>query len=175
MFAEVVFALPFRKAFTYEIPSELKKFVKEGVRVVAPFGKRTLTGFVVKVSKTTQVQEEIKQIREVLDDEPIFNKTLLKFYEWISEYYLCSLGEALKLLVPHGTEVESKRKISIDKNFVQQLIQKEKKTSTLRYKILQELSTREQITFSALQKAVGKKKYLFPHQKPGRRRRSYNN
>uniref|UniRef100_A0A7V2ZI04 Replication restart protein PriA n=1 Tax=Ignavibacterium album TaxID=591197 RepID=A0A7V2ZI04_9BACT len=157
MFAEVVFALPFRKAFTYEIPAELKKFVKEGVRVVAPFGKRTLTGFVIKVSRTTQVKDEIKQIREVLDDEPIFNKTLLKFYEWISEYYLCSLGEALKLLVPHGTEVESKRKISIDKQFVLQLLQKESKKTTLRYKILQELSTREQITFSALQKAVGKK------------------
>lgn len=157
MFTEVVFALPFRKSFTYEIPAELKKFVKEGVRVVAPFGKRTLTGFVVKVTKTTQVKEEIKQIREVLDDEPIFNKSLLKFYEWIAEYYLCSLGEALKLLVPHGTEVESKRKISIDKQFVLQLLQKEKKNSTLRYKILQELSAREQITFSALQKAVGKK------------------
>lgn len=157
MFAEVVFALPFRKAFTYEIPAELKKFVKEGVRVVAPFGKRTLTGFVIKVSRTTQVKDEIKQIREVLDDEPIFNKTLLKFYEWISEYYICSLGEALKLLVPHGTEVESKRKISIDKQFVSQLLQKEGKKTTVRYKILQELSTREQITFSALQKAVGKK------------------
>ncbi len=157
MFAEVVFALPFRKSFTYQIPAELKKFVKEGVRVVAPFGKRTLTGFVIKVSKTTQVQEEIKEIREVLDDEPIFNKTLLKFYEWIAEYYLCSLGEALKLLVPHGTEVESKRKISVDKNFVNQLLQKEKKKTTLRYTILQELSNREQITFSALQKAVGKK------------------
>lgn len=157
MFAEVVFALPFRKSFTYEIPSELKKFVKEGVRVVAPFGKRTLTGFVIKVTKTTNVKESIKPIREVLDDEPIFNKTTLKFYEWLSEYYLCSLGEALKLLVPHGTEVESKRKIAIDKNYVVQLLQREEKKNTLRYKILSELSTREQITFASLQKVVGKK------------------
>ncbi|MEJ5261179.1 MAG: primosomal protein N' [Ignavibacterium sp.] len=157
MFAEVVFALPFRKSFTYEIPTELKKFVKEGVRVVAPFGKRTLTGFVIKVTKTTNVKESIKPIREVLDDEPIFNKTTLKFYEWLSEYYLCSLGEALKLLVPHGTEVESKRKIAIDKNYVVQLLLREQKKNTLRYKILSELSTREQITFASLQKAVGKK------------------
>lgn len=157
MFAEVVFALPFRKSFTYEIPSELKKFVKEGVRVVAPFGKRTLTGFVIKVTKTTNVKESIKPIREVLDDEPVFNKTTLKFYEWISEYYLCSLGEALKLLVPHGTEVESRRKIAIDKNYIVQLLQREQKKNTLRYKILSELSTREQITFASLQKAVGKK------------------
>lgn len=157
MFAEVVFALPFRKAFTYEIPSELKKFVKEGVRVVAPFGKRTLTGFVIKLTKTTQVQDSIKPIREVLDDEPIFNKTTLKFYQWLAEYYLCSLGEALKLLVPHGTEVESKRRIEVDKNFVFQLLQKEQKRNTVRFKILFELSSRDQITFSALQKAVGKK------------------
>ncbi|MGQ9798428.1 MAG: primosomal protein N' [Ignavibacterium sp.] len=157
MFAEVVFALPFRKAFTYEIPSELKKFVKEGVRVVAPFGKRTLTGFVIKLTKTTQIQDSIKPIREVLDDEPIFNKTTLKFYQWLSEYYLCSLGEALKLLVPHGTEVESKRKIEVDKNFVLQLLQKEQKKNTVRFKILSELSSRDQITFAALQKAVGKK------------------
>lgn len=157
MFAEVVFALPFRKSFTYEIPSELKKFVKEGVRVVAPFGKRTLTGFVIKVTKTTNVKESIKPIREVLDDEPVFNKTTLKFYEWLSEYYLCSLGEALKLLVPHGTEVESRRKIAIDKNYIVQLLQREQKKNTLRYKILSELSTREQITFASLQKAVGKK------------------
>ncbi|WP_337866699.1 primosomal protein N' [Ignavibacterium sp.] len=157
MFAEVVFALPFRKSFTYEIPSELKKFVKEGVRVVAPFGKRTLTGFVIQVTKTTNVKESIKPIREVLDDDPIFNKTNLKFYEWLSEYYLCSLGEALKLLVPHGTEVESKRKIAIDKNYIVQLLQREQKKNTLRYKILSELSTREQITFASLQKAVGKK------------------
>ncbi|WP_337873306.1 primosomal protein N' [Ignavibacterium sp.] len=157
MFAEVVFALPFRKSFTYEIPSELIKFVKEGVRVVAPFGKRTLTGFVIQVTKTTNVKESIKPIREVLDDDPIFNKTNLKFYEWLSEYYLCSLGEALKLLVPHGTEVESKRKIAIDKNYIVQLLQREQKKNTLRYKILSELSTRVQITFASLQKAVGKK------------------
>ncbi len=82
MFCQVVFPLPFRKAFTYSIPDELTDSVKVGVRVVAPFGKRVLTGFVIAVSKTAEIKEKIKPIRDVLDEKPIFDKTALKFYEW---------------------------------------------------------------------------------------------
>ena len=46
-YAQVVFPLPFRNAFTYLIPDEFTESVKVGVRVVVPFGKRVLTGFVV--------------------------------------------------------------------------------------------------------------------------------
>ena len=83
MFAQVVFPLSFRNSFTYSIPKEHLEFVHVGVRVVVPFGKRTLTGFVVDVSEITDIQERIKPIRDVLDDAPIFDKYSLKFYEWI--------------------------------------------------------------------------------------------
>ena len=88
MFVEVVFPLPFRNAFTYEVPKEMEQSIQIGVRVVVPFGKRTLTGFVINTLSTTNVEEKIKQIDDVLDDTPIFNKSSLKFYEWISDYYL---------------------------------------------------------------------------------------
>ncbi len=111
MFAQVVFPLPFRNSFTYSIPVEHLELVNVGVRVVVPFGKRTLTGFVVAISETTDIAEKIKPIRDVLDEAPIFDKASLKFYEWISSYYISSLGEALRNSVPYGLEVESKRKI----------------------------------------------------------------
>ena len=158
MFVEIVFPLPFRKAFTYSIPKDLHEFAKVGIRAVAPFGKRTLTGFIINLTETTSLKkEEIKPITDVLDDKPIFTDKTLKFYEWLSDYYLCSLGEALKLLVPQGTEVETKRKIVVDKNFVKELLQKEKKKDSLKFKILLELSKREELAFSTLQKAVKKK------------------
>ena len=158
MFVEVVFPLPFRKAFTYSVPKDLQDFAKVGVRSVAPFGKRTLTGFIINLPTTISLKkDEVKPISDILDDKPIFTNKTLKFYEWLSEYYLCSLGEALKLVTPHGTEVESKRKIIVDKNFVSELIQKEKKKDSLKFKILLELSKREELSFSALQKAVKKK------------------
>lgn len=157
MFVELVFPLPFRNTFTYSVPKELQPFTKTGVRAVAPFGKRTLTGFVIKTSSKTDVKEEIKPINDIIDSTPIFSNKSLKFYEWLSEYYLSSLGEALKLAVPYGTDIESKRKIVIDKNFCEKLLEKEKGKITLKVKILSELKDRDEINFSYLQKLVRKK------------------
>ncbi len=158
MFVEVVFPLPFRKAFTYSVPKELQEFSKVGVRAVAPFGKRTLTGFIINIPSTISLKkDEVKPITDILDDKPIFTNKTLKFYEWISEYYLCSLGEALKLLVPQGTDVETKRKIIVDKDFISDLLVKEKKKDSIKFKILYELSKRDELNFSLLQKVVKKK------------------
>ncbi len=71
MYAEIVFPLPFRKAFTYRIPNELEKQTKVGVRAVAPFGKRTLTGFIINKSKTTDVKDDLKLIIDIIDEKPI--------------------------------------------------------------------------------------------------------
>ena len=157
MYVEVVFPLPFRKTFTYKVPDELKAFVKFGVRAVAPFGKRTLTGFVINTSSKTSVKEEIKHIIDILDEIPIIDELTLKFYQWISDYYLSSPGEALRLAVPQGTEVESKRIIQIDPEFAGQLLSKEKDKSSVRSKILNELGQRTKISHSHLKKLVGSK------------------
>ena len=157
MFAQVVFPLPFRNSFTYTVPSEFLDLVQVGIRVVVPFGKRTLTGFVVDLTKTTKVKEKIKPIRDVLDDKPIFDKNSLKFYQWVSDYYISSLGEALRNAVPYGLEVESKRKIVSDVDICFELYKKEKNKKSTRAKILDILSQEETIKISQLQKLIKKK------------------
>lgn len=157
MYVEVVFPLPFRKTFTYKVPEELEPVAIMGVRAVAPFGKRTLTGFIVNTSLKTSVKEKIKSIYDILDDSPIIDELSLKFYEWLSDYYLSSLGEALRLAVPLGTDVASKRKILIDPEYCEKLLSEEKKKTSVRAKILKELTSRAQITQSHLSKLVGKK------------------
>ena len=157
MFAEIVFPLPFRNTFTYSVPAELEHYTQIGVRAVAPFGKRTLTGFVVNTSKKTNVKEEIKPLSDILDNEPIFDKKSLKFYEWVSDYYLSSLGEALKLAVPYGSDIESKRKIIVDREFCAELLSKEKNKDSVKGKILEALSEKDEINFSYLQKILKKK------------------
>ncbi len=157
MYVEVVFPLPFRKAFTYGVPEELESNTVFGVRAIAPFGSRTLTGFIVNSSDITSVKEKIKPISDILDEVPIINQMSLKFYQWLAEYYLCSLGEALRLAVPHGSAVESKRKIQIDPDFSEELLSREKNKSSIKAKILTELTKHVQINQSYLQKLVGRK------------------
>jgi len=157
MFVEVVFPLPFRKAFTYKVPTDLEPDIQLHRRVSVPFGKRILTGVIVNTAKTTNIKEEIKEVIDVLDIHPIFDKFSLKFYNWISEYYISSLGEALKLGFPYGADVESKKKIIVHHDVCETLINKEKGKDSLKEKILLEIITRKEISFSYLQKLVGKK------------------
>jgi len=157
MFAEIVFPLPFRNTFTYSVPKELEPFTQTGVRAVVPFGKRTLTGFIIKTSDKTKVKEKIKAISDILDDKPIFDKKALKFYEWVSDYYLSSLGEALKLGVPYGSDIETKKRIIIDKKLCEDILQKERNKNSVKAKILKSLGEREEINFSYLQSLVKRK------------------
>jgi primosomal protein N' (replication factor Y) len=163
MFVEIVFALPFRNTFTYSVPEEFTSLAKTGVRAVAPFGKRILTGFIVKVSAAVTIKEKdglpvskIKSVSDILDEKPILSRKSLKFYEWLSDYYISSFGEALKLAAPAGVDIESRRKIIIDGDFCEKLLLKERK-NTLKYKILEVICDREEINFNYLQKVVGKK------------------
>ncbi|MBK7980425.1 MAG: primosomal protein N' [Ignavibacteriae bacterium] len=157
MFAEIVFPLPFRNSFTYSIPEEFEENVQIGVRVVASFGKRTLTGFVIKLKQSSDIKEKIKPIKDVLDNQSIFSEKSLQFYEWISDYYLCSLGEALKNSVPYGLEVESKKTIIADAVFCKELLGKEKNIKSTKSKLLQILSEKESFKIGYLQKTVKKK------------------
>jgi len=92
MYVEIIFPLPFRQTFTYKVPEDLELSAKMGVRAVAPFGKRTLTGFIVNTSSKTSIKEKIKFIYDILDDNPIIDQLSLKFYYWLSDYYLSSPG-----------------------------------------------------------------------------------
>jgi primosomal protein N' (replication factor Y) (superfamily II helicase) len=161
MFAEVIFPLPFRKSFTYSIPKEFEKIGKPGIRVVVPFGKRVLTGFLINLKNTAEIDEEIKPISDVLDEKPIFNKSDLEFYRWLSDYYMCSLGEAMKLAIPYGTEVESRKRIISHREVALELLKDNKVRSVQRKKILEILSRKEDVGLSYLQKQVGKKNIYY--------------
>src|SRR3990172_4880152 len=157
MYAELVFPLPFRNTFTYSVPKSLEPLAKAGVRAVAPFGKRVLTGFIVVTSSSTEVKEKIKPVDDILDSKPIFTEKSLEFYKWLADYYISSLGEALKLAVPYGLDIESKRKIVSDTNFASRLLEKEKDKNSLKSKILKVLSEKEEMNFSHLQRLVQKR------------------
>ncbi|MGK9368289.1 primosomal protein N' [Melioribacter sp. Ez-97] len=164
MYAQIVFPLPFRNSFTYSVPRHLEKDVKIGARVVAPFGRRVLTGFVIALGESIDEnstgitdKSKIKALSDILDDEPIFDSKTLEFFKWMSDYYLCSLGEALKTIVPYGTDVESKRKIVSDREICRSLLIGEKNKNSLRAKILSALAEKELINISYLQKIIKNK------------------
>src|SRR3990170_285213 len=104
----VAVELPLKRTFTYKVPETLLEQVAVGKRVLVPFGKRVITGFCVGFIEKTEVKS-LKDVLDILDDEPIFDEKRLKFFQWLSSYYFAPLGEALSLACPSWTNIKSQR------------------------------------------------------------------
>jgi primosomal protein N' (replication factor Y) len=112
MYVDVVFNLAIDKSFTYKVPTDILSDIKVGQRVLAPFGKKELTGIVVALSERNPYIK-CKDIVDVLDDEPLIQQDIFRLTKWMSEYYLASWGMTLQIALPKGLDKRSKEYIDI--------------------------------------------------------------
>lgn len=114
LYAEVVLGLPLTKTFTYVIPETSKDQVKIGSRILVPFHQRDITGFVVRLTSRKKREDyELKDILEVLDEEPVFTDEFLSFTQKFSAASFCSWGEMLQAALPPSYVSKSRVKISL--------------------------------------------------------------
>lgn len=113
LYADIAFNLPINSLFTYMIPDELIHEALIGCRVLAPFGKRNITGL-VRGTTSSPDRKNLKSIIKILDVQPVITEELLKFSEWISKYYICPIGEAIFASIPKSILIESKILYSVN-------------------------------------------------------------
>ena len=115
------------KTFTYLVPNNLKNKVKVGIRVIVPFGKQKLEGFVLNITEKKEIDYEVKEIMDIVDKEPVLNSEMLELGKYISKKTLCNLISAYQTMLPaalkaHKDFVVNKKYISyiklIDKSYI---------------------------------------------------------
>ena len=114
MTVDVVLPLPLDQTYTYAVPADFRAEARRGSRVLVPFGPRRLTGLIVATGPPADERDldfEVKPLLDVLDDTPAFTDEMLRLTRWIADYYVCGWGEAVKAVLPSGTNVRSKRRI----------------------------------------------------------------
>jgi primosomal protein N' (replication factor Y) len=114
-FVEVAVALPVSNTFTYEIPEPLLPYTEIGKRVLVPFRNRQVTGYILDLRHDTD-HEGVKKILDVLDEAPLFFPSMIKFFRWISNYYIYPLGEVIKGALPGGLNVVQVQTVRITEN-----------------------------------------------------------
>ena len=104
-FVEVAVGLPVSKTFHYRIPEPMQSTLRVGMRVLVPFKGRKVTGFTLSLQEKTPegVEEKLRDVEEVLDEIPLIDLPMLRFYRWVSDYYLHPLGEVIKTGLPPGS------------------------------------------------------------------------
>ncbi len=118
IYAEVILPLPLYSTFTYRIPAEMSEQVYVGSRVVVPFGrKKFYTAIVAGITHIAPEGFDVRDIHSPLDEKPILKHPQLKLWEWMSRYYLCSLGDVYKAAVPAGLKVESETFVELNGDY----------------------------------------------------------
>lgn len=157
-FIEVILPLSLPKTFTYLVSEAEFNYIQNGMRVAVPFGKSKIyTGLVLNKHQNPPTLYEAKEIHQILDDKPLVNDFQLQHWQWISSYYMCTLGEVFRGALPSAFLLESETIISY------------KKDSSFD---ISQLSDDEYLVFEALQQqnslrvqdvmAVLNKKNIFP-------------
>jgi primosomal protein N' (replication factor Y) len=108
LFADVVFDRPLDHAFTYAVAEALRDRIAVGKRVKAPFGRgdKATVGYCVRLSPAVPPRE-VKDLVEVLDEQPLLNDTLMRLTRWMADYYLCGWGQVLNAVVPAGAREQA--------------------------------------------------------------------
>jgi primosomal protein N' (replication factor Y) len=112
-FIDVILPIPLPKLFTYSITEAEAGFLKPGMRVSVPFGKAKIyTALVFSIHENEPLVYDAKEIHQILDDVAIVTQKQLEHWQWISEYYMCTLGDVMRAALPNAFLLESETVIS---------------------------------------------------------------
>lgn len=113
-FVELALPLPVDQVFTYQLPDSLRDSAQPGCRAFVSFRNRLLTGVITKLTDTCPVLNP-KSVLDLLDTEPIMDRSLLDLTRWMADYYLCPWGEAIKVALPAGLLNEGEQLVALTK------------------------------------------------------------
>lgn len=114
-FIDVILPIPVDNTFTYLVSEKEYNYIVIGMRVAVPFGKSKVFASIVK-SKHTEAPTiyKAKEIFQILDETPIVTAVQLKFWSWMSHYYMCSEGEVMRAALPKAFLLESETVIRLN-------------------------------------------------------------
>ena len=99
LYIEVSVCLPVMKTYTYSVPEHFQTICFLGMRVLVPFKRRKVTGYIISIQESCE-GFKAKKILDVLDEYPLFPESQISFFKWISQYYIHALGQVIKTALP---------------------------------------------------------------------------
>ena len=171
--ARVVVNLSLDRTFDYRVPSFINNKIQIGSAVNVPFGKGSQIGYVISFPKTSEV-EHLKEIHSLVGDREMLSTSLMRLGKWMSEYYCCTLEQAIRAMLPAvvrgGKIVPKKRKFvslsqSVNHKFNLEKLEKKapRQAAAVKYLLFRQqsslslLTRTTKISHQAIQSLVKKK------------------
>ncbi|MFT4033685.1 MAG: DEAD/DEAH box helicase family protein, partial [Siphonobacter sp.] len=153
-FVDVILPIPVPRLFTYRVPREFAGQIQIGARIIVQFGRsKIVTALVARVHTEPPKQYQAKYVLEVLDDTPLVTRWQLELFKWISEYYMCHIGEVMNVAIPSGLKISSQSKVQYNPDFDHPDLLTPRETE-----IIEELKKQQSLTYDELARFADVKK-----------------
>ncbi len=155
-FVDVILPLYVPKLYTYRVPDTLLDQIALGKRVSVQFGKSKVYAAIIgKIHNTPPKAYEAKYILSVLDETPIIFEQQLQFWNWISDYYLCNMGDVMQAALPAMLKLQSASKIIANPDFDNATVLDDRE-----YMIMEALQLQHELSIENIQQIINTKNAL---------------
>ena len=155
-FIDVILPIPIQKTFTYSVTEDEANFLQKGMRVAVSFGKSKIySALVLNIHQTKPTLYEAKEIHQILDETPLVNEQQLQHWQWLSNYYMCSLGDVYRASLPSAFLLESETIINKNQSFIDTTILTDDE-----FLIFEALEHQSHLTIHQVADILGKKKVM---------------
>ena len=114
LMANIILPFPLNDTYTYYVPQAMEDNICVGQRVIVSFGaKRFFTGIVYSLGEASNVAD-LKPIAEIIDNKPIVSQNQLLYWRRLADYYICSLGDIMRLALPSALRLQSDTTVIIN-------------------------------------------------------------
>lgn len=152
-FVDVILPVPIPRMFTYRSPVEFNDYLQIGCRVIVQFGSRKImTGIIGAIHENPPEVYEAKYLLDILDQEPVIHSQQINLFQWISEYYMCTLGEVMNVAIPSGLKLSSESRVQLYPDF--DIFKSEYQFSENEALLIEILEKNESLTYSEISKAL---------------------
>lgn len=115
LFVDVILPLALPKLLSYRVPFELNEYIVPGQRIIVQLGKKKLyTALVRRVHEQAPTGYQAKYIEALLDDKPLVTEGQFRLWEWMSTYYMCSMGEMMAAALPSSLKLASETRVVLN-------------------------------------------------------------
>ena len=104
-YADVALPVHVGQTFTYRLPAAVRNVAQRGARILVPFGRKLVVGYIVDLHSKSSADDaafEIKEAEELIDAVPLISADVLELTRWVADYYVAAWGEVLKAALPPG-------------------------------------------------------------------------
>ena len=155
-FIDVILPIPIQKTFTYSVTEDEANFLRKGMRVAVSFGKSKIySALVLNKHQTKPTLYEAKEIHQILDETPLVNEQQLQHWQWLYDYYMCSLGDVYRASLPSAFLLESETIINKNQSFIDTTILTDDE-----FLIFEALEHQSHLTIHQVADILGKKKVM---------------